>query len=67
MLEQLSATDTGQLLVKDSGCPNNPNENAFYFELFSIIESTYLNCGGSLPDAIEASAERPGSCGNEAL
>jgi hypothetical protein len=59
--------DTGHLLVKDSGCPNKPNDNAFYSELSSIIDSTYLNCGDSRPDAIEASAERPGSCGNEAL
>ncbi|TGO82174.1 hypothetical protein BPOR_0900g00030 [Botrytis porri] len=28
---------------------------------------TYLNCGELVPEANEASAERPGSCGSEAL
>lgn len=32
-----------------------------------FIDSTYLSCGDSRPDAIEARAERPGSCGSEAL
>jgi len=31
------------------------------------IFKTYLSCGESAEDAIEASADRPGSCGSEAL
>lgn len=32
-----------------------------------ISSNTYLKCGELLFDAIEASVESPGSCGNEAL
>jgi hypothetical protein len=32
-----------------------------------LSTQTYLNCGELEEDAIEANAESPGSCGNEAL